>query len=153
MGLGAFKDGLASLGSFVNKANAGTSKPNLDAIPKGGEGSTILPTFAVDTIDRTSMNSAAASLLGPGIALPITSGGALNVQPLSPDATKKYDTLKKELDELDKNKKWDLQTEKNKADKKYGSDSSEYKTALQNYKDCLIRIEEIRKEMYDLTKG
>lgn len=153
MGLGAFKDGLASLGSFVNKANAGTSKPNLDALPKGGEGSTILPTFAVDTIDRTSMNSAAASLLGPGIALPITSGGALNVQPLSPDATKKYDTLKKELDELDKNKKWDLQTEKNKADKKYGSDSSEYKTALQNYKDCLIRIEEIRKEMYDLTKG
>ena len=154
MGLGAFKDGIASLGSFVNKANAGSSKPNLDAIPKGGEGSTILPTFAVDTIDRTSMNSAAASLLGGGIALPITSGGALNVQPLSPDATKQYDTLKKELDDLDKNKKWDLQTEKNKADKKYGSDSSEYKTALQNYKDCLIRIEEIRKEMYDLqTKG
>ena len=153
MGLGAFKDGLASLGSFVNKANAETSKPNLDAIPKGGEGSTILPTFAVDTIDRTSIDSAAASLLGPGIALPITSGGALNVQPLSPDATKKYDTLKKELDELDKNKKWDLQTEKNKADKKYGSASTEYSTALQNYKDCLIRIEEIRKEMYDLTKG
>jgi hypothetical protein len=153
MGLGAFKDGIASLGSFVNKANAGTSKPNLDAIPKGGEGSTVLPTFAVDTVDRTSMNASAASLLGPGIALPITSGGALNVQPLNPDSIKQYDTLKKELDELDKNKKWDLQTEKNKADKKYGSDSTEYKTALQNYKDCLMRIEEIRKEMYELTKG
>ena len=153
MGLGAFKDGIASLGSFVNKANAGSSKLNLDAIPKGGENTTILPTFAVDTVDRTSMNSAAASLLGPGIALPITSGGALNVQPLNPDATKQYDTLKKELDDLDKNKKWDLQTEKIKAEKKSGVNSSEYATALQNYKDCLIRIEEIRGEMYNLTKG
>jgi hypothetical protein len=153
MGLGAFKDGIASLGSFVNKANAGSSKLNLDAIPKGGENTTILPTFAVDTVDRTSMNSAAASLLGPGIALPITSGGALNVQPLSPDAIKQYDVLKKELDDLDKNKKWDLQTEKIKAEKKSGVNSSEYATALQNYKDCLIRIEEIRGEMYNLTKG
>jgi hypothetical protein len=153
MGLGAFKDGIASLGSFVNKANAGSSKPNLDSIPKGGENSKILPTFAVDTIDRTSMNASAASLLGGGIALPVTSGGALNVQPLSPDATKQYDTLKKELDDLDKNKKWDLQTEKIKAEKKYGVTSSEYATALEKHKECLKRIEEIRQEMYKLQTG
>lgn len=153
LGLGAFKDGIASLGSFVNKSSAGSSKLNVDALPKGGENSTILPTFAVDTIDRTEIDSLAKSLLGPGISLPITSGGALNSTPMSPDKTGKYDTLKKELDELDKNKKWDLQTEKNKAEKKYGANSSEFITASQNYKDCIKRIEDIRKEMYELTTG
>lgn len=153
LGLEAFPDGLASLGSFVNKANSGSSKLNVNAIPTGGEGTTVLPTFAVDTVDRTSVNASAQNLLGPGIPLPITSGGALNIKPLDPAKTKQYDSLKQELDDLDKNKKWELQTAKNKADKTYGVDSSEYKTALQNYKDCLIRIEEIRREMYNLTKG
>ena len=61
--------------------------------------------------------------------------------------------MKKELDDLDKNKKWDLQTEKIKAEKKYGINSNEYATALQNHKDCLARIEEIRQQMYQLTTG
>jgi len=153
LGLGAFEDGLASLGSFVNKADPASSKPNLGAIPKGGENSTVLPTFAVDTVDRTELNSLSKSLLGPGVALPITSGGALNVKPLSAESSAKYDTLKKELDDLDKNKKWDLQTAKNKAEKKYGADSAEYASANQDYKDCIKRIEDIRKEMYSLTTG
>ena len=72
---------------------------------------------------------------------------------MKPSIQAEYDTLKKELDYLDKTKKWDLQTEKIKAEKKYGVNSTEYETALQNHKECLIRIEELRQEMYQLMTG
>jgi len=85
--------------------------------------------------------------------------GDKGIPPLAFDATsttpkeqsaeggKKYDTLKAELTKLDDDK-WVLRKKYYDAKKIYGDSSPEAQAAEADYKKCLQRIEEVRKEMF-----
>jgi hypothetical protein len=102
---------------------------------------------------KNSFNSGALSaqstkLLGdkgiPPLAFDATS---TTPKEQSAEGGKKYDTLKAELTKLDDDK-WVLRKKYYDAKKIYGDSSPEAQAAEADYKKCLQRIEEVRKEMF-----
>jgi hypothetical protein len=102
---------------------------------------------------KNSFNSGALSaqstkLLGdkgiPPLAIDATS---TTPKEQSAEGGKKYDTLKAELTKLDDDK-WVLRKKYYDAKKIYGDSSPEAQAAEADYKKCLQRIEEVRKEMF-----
>ena len=163
------KGAIASLKTKLTGANKLTDVANKNLGPaesaklsaslnsmKTGGSSIVLPTVAVGTTNTAVQSAQFGALLGdlkmpPGNLGDGIPTGSFSVPTASQSAN--YDKLKKELTELDTNKKWDLQTKYFNSKKKNGEEAAETTAAKEEWQTCLKRIEQIRGEIYANQTG
>lgn len=121
--------------------------PSAASIGTGGPVDIKTASTTTNSFNYGALAAQSNSLLGDK-GIPPLSFGANTTIPTnqSEESVNKYNTLKAELNKLEDDK-WDLRKVYYDAKKKYGDTASETVTAETNYKNCLQRIETIRKEM------
>jgi len=145
-------EALASTG--LDPADASKLAGQLNAVGSGGQVDVKLPTVSTDTFDFSSLMEQSKSLLGddkvPGLNFGSLPPGSFKVP--TAEQSKKYDTLKKELDTENDNY---FTTRKNfyDAKTKFGVDSSQAKSAEDAFKASMQKQETLRQQIADLSKA
>ena len=145
-----------SQGGVTNIASAGLADSGAaelqgatNSISSGSPSNKKTPTVAAGTFNFAEVQSRTNSLMGdpgvPGLNL----GAGIPVNPPSAEQSKKYDELNAELKKQD-NLKWDLRKVYFDNKKKYGESAPETVEADNAYKECLQKIESLRKEISQL---